>query len=319
MPAARSSAGERPDPFGVVTGDVRKSDQVTDPSAVEAPPTCYRHPDRATYISCQRCGRPICPECSTQAAVGVQCPECVRAGRGLARALRPRRSGFVTYTLMALIVVAYAGQWLSGGALTSAWVLNPTVVGAEPWRLITSAFLHSPGTIIHVLFNLYALWAFGPALESFLGKARFLALYFASALGGSLGVLSLYALAIATDGGSIAATGGFLQPSSALGASGAVFGLLGAYLPLRRAIGVNIRSLLIVLGINVVLGFVAPNIAWEAHFGGLLIGALVGWVYLRTRRPAQLPVQIGSVAGITVGLLVVFVLFVASAPFYYGL
>jgi membrane associated rhomboid family serine protease len=297
---------------------------VSDPSAVEAPPTCYRHPDRATYISCQRCGRPICPECSTQAAVGVQCPECVREGRaatggGLARALRPRRAGFVTYTLMALIVIAYAGQWLSGGALTSAWVLDPREVGAEPWRLVTSAFLHSPGTIIHVLFNLYALWAFGPALESFLGKARFLALYFASALGGSLGVLSLYALAIATNDASVEATGGFLAPGTALGASGAVFGLLGAYLPLRRAIGVNVRSLLIELGINVMLGFVAPNIAWEAHFGGLLVGMLVGWVYLRTRRPAQRPVQIGSVAGIAVGLLVVFVLFVASAPILYGL
>ncbi|MGB3909019.1 MAG: rhomboid family intramembrane serine protease [Pseudolysinimonas sp.] len=296
---------------------------MTDPSAVEVPPSCYRHPDRATYISCQRCGRPICPECSTQAAVGVQCPECLRQGRaatggGLARALRPRRSGFVTYTLMALVVVAYAGQWLSGGALTSAWVLNPTVVGAEPWRLVTSAFLHSPGTIIHLLFNLYALWAFGPALEAFLGKARFLALYFTAALGGSIGVLTLYALAIATNGASVEATGGFLAPGAALGASGAVFGLLGAYLPLRRAIGVNVGSLLIVLGINVVLGFVAPSIAWEAHLGGLLVGAAIGWVFLRTRRPAQRPTQIGSVAGIAVGLLVVFVLFVASAPLFYG-
>lgn len=220
---------------------------------------------------------------------------------------------------MALIAVAYAVQWLSGGALTNAWVLNPTVVGAEPWRLITSAFLHSPGTFIHILFNLYALYAFGPALEAFLGRARYLALYVAAALGGSLGVLSLYALAIATNGASTEVAGGLLAPGSALGASGAIFGLIGAYLPLRRAIGVNTMQLLIVLGINVVLGFIAPNIAWEAHFGGLLIGALVGWVYLRTRRPAQRPVQIGSVAGIIVGLLVVFVLFVASAPFYWGL
>jgi membrane associated rhomboid family serine protease len=298
---------------------------VTDPTAVDAPPTCYRHPDRATYISCQRCGRPICPECSTQAAVGVHCPECVREGRaaaagsGLARALRPRRSGFVTYTLMALIVVAYAGQWLSGGALTSAWVLNPTVVGAEPWRLLTSAFLHSPVAIIHILFNLYALYAFGPALESFLGRARYLALYFAAALGGSLGVLALYALWIATNGASAEATGGFLDPRPVLGASGAIFGLLGAYLPLRRAIGVNGMQLLIVLGINLALGFIAPNIAWEAHLGGLVVGAAIGWVYLRTRRPAQRRAQVLGIAGIAAALLVVFVLFVASAPPYYGL
>jgi membrane associated rhomboid family serine protease len=148
---------------------------------------------------------------------------------------------------------------------------------------------------------------------------RYITLYVAAALGGSLGVLSLYALAIATNGASTEVAGGLLAPGSALGASGAIFGLIGAYLPLRRAIGVNTMQLLIVLGINVVLGFIAPNIAWEAHFGGLLIGALVGWVYLRTRRPAQRPVQIGSVAGIIVALLVMFVLFVASAPFYWGL
>ncbi len=297
---------------------------MTDPSPVGAPPTCYRHPDRATYVSCQRCGRPICPECQTQAAVGVHCPECVREGRpagasGLARALRPGRSKTVTYALMGLIVVAYAAQWLSGGALTNAWVLNPTLVGAEPWRLFTSAFLHSPSAIIHILFNLYALWAFGPALESFLGRVRFLALYLTAALGGSLGVLALYALAIATDGASIAATGGFLSPGSALGASGAIFGLMGAYLPLRRAIGVNMMQLLIVLGINVLLGFVASGIAWEAHLGGLLVGAAIGWVYLRTRRPARRRAQVLGVASIAVGLLVVFVLFVASAPAFYGL
>lgn len=297
---------------------------MSDPSAVEAPPTCYRHPDRATYVSCQRCGRPICPECSTQAAVGVQCPECVREGRaagsrgGVARALRPSRSGFVTYALMALIVIGYIGQFTIAG-LTNAWLLNPRLVGAEPWRLITSAFLHSPGTIIHILFNLYALYAFGPALESFLGRARYIALYVAAALGGSLGVLSLYALAIATNGASIDVAGGFFAPSAALGASGAIFGLLGAYLPLRRAIGVNGMQLLIVLGINVVLGFVAPNIAWEGHLGGLIVGALVGWVYLRTRRPAQRRVQIGAIIGVFVALLAVFALFVASAPFAYGL
>jgi membrane associated rhomboid family serine protease len=237
----------------------------------------------------------------------------------VARTLNPRRTGFVTYTLMALIVAAYAGQWLSGGVLTSAWLLNPTVVGAEPWRLVTSAFLHSPVAIIHILFNLYALYAFGPALESFLGRARYIALYVAAALGGSLGVLSLYALAIATNEASAEVAGGFFAPSLALGASGAIFGLLGAYLPLRRAIGVSGMQLLIVLGINVVLGFVAPNIAWEGHLGGLIVGALVGWVYLRTRRPEQRRAQIGAVAGIIAAVLVVFVLFVASAPHSYGL
>jgi membrane associated rhomboid family serine protease len=297
---------------------------VTDPATDEAPPTCYRHPDRTTYVSCQRCGRPICPACQTQAAVGVHCPECVRENRPAASprsrvvsALRPGRS-VVTYVLMGLIVVAYGIQWLSGQALTAAWVLNPTVVGAEPWRLLTSAFLHSPSSIVHLLFNLYALYVFGPALESFLGRARFLGLYLISAIGGSLGVLAIYQLAIATDGAIIEATGGFLSPNSALGASGAIFGLIGAYLPLRRAIGINFTQLLIVLGINIVIGFVAGGIAWEAHLGGLAVGALIGYVFLRTRRREQRTTQALLVAGIAVALLVVFVLFVASAPRYYG-
>jgi membrane associated rhomboid family serine protease len=296
------------------------------PADTEAPPTCYRHPDRATYVSCQRCGRPICPECSTQAAVGVQCPECVRGGASPAQrragswtqTLRPRRS-IVTFVLMGLIVVAYAAQWLTQGALTNAWLLDPSRVGAEPWRLLTSAFLHSPTTFLHIVFNLYALYAFGPALEAFLGRARFLALYLISAVGGSLGVLAIYQIAIATDGASIDATGGFLSPSAALGASGAIFGLMGAYLPLRRAIGVNFTQLLIVLAINVGIGFFVGGIAWEAHLGGLAVGALVGYVYLRTRRREQQRAQLLAVGGVALGLLAVFAAFVLSAPAFYGL
>jgi membrane associated rhomboid family serine protease len=300
---------------------------VTDSSAADAAPTCYRHPDRATYISCQRCGRHICPECQTQAAVGVQCPECVREGRAaaaaspatrVARALRPGRA-VVTYVLMGLIVAGFAGQWITGQALTEAWLLDPSRVGAEPWRLVTSAFLHSPTSIIHILFNLYALYAFGPALESFLGRARFLALYLITAIAGSLGVLVIYELAILTDGAIIEATGGFLSPNAALGASGAIFGLMGAYLPLRRAIGVNFTQLLIVLGINVAIGFFAGGIAWEAHLGGLAAGALLGWIFVRTRKRDQRNVQVGAVAGVAVVLLVIFAAFVLSAPAFYGL
>lgn len=298
---------------------------MSDPTA--SPPTCYRHLDRATYVSCQRCGRPVCPECQNQAAVGVQCPDCVRGGQtpavrragGWAQALRPRRS-IVTFVLMGLIVLAYAGQWLTGGWLTNEWVLAVPIVGAEPWRLVTSMFLHSPATFIHILFNLYALYVLGPALESFLGRARFLALYLVAGFGGSVGVLALYELAVLTNGAVVSATNGFLQPSIfALGASGAIFGLMGAYIPLRKAIGVRIGQLAIVLGINVVIGFVATGIAWEAHLGGLAVGAAIGAIYLRTRRPAQRRTQVLGVAAVAAALVVVVVLFVASAPSAYGL
>lgn len=299
---------------------------MTDATPDAAPPTCYRHPDRPTFVSCQRCGRPICPACQNQAAVGVQCPECVREGRpasargaaGLARAFAPRRTGITTYVLMGLIVVVYAGQWLSGQALTDAWVLDPRLVGAEPWRLLTSAFLHSPATFVHILFNLYALYILGPGLESFLGRVRFLALYLIGAIGGSLGVLTLYELAILTNGQLAIATNGFLAPSLALGASGAVFALLGAYLPLRRAIGVNVTQLLIVLAINVVIGFIATGIAWEAHLGGLLAGAAIGAIYLRTRRPEQRTTQIVAVAAVAGAILLTVAIFVGTAPGFYG-
>lgn len=299
---------------------------VSDPTSAEPAPTCYRHPERATYIRCQRCGRAVCPECQHQAAVGVQCPECVRGAQtpaqrrasGWRAALSPRRA-VVTYVLMGVIAVVYAAQWLSGQALTQAWVLNPSLVGAEPWRLLTSTFLHSPASFVHVLFNLYALFAFGPLLESFLGKARFLALYLISGLGGSFAVVAIWELWILTGGAIETATNGFLSPALALGASGAVFGLLGAYLPLRKAIGANIRVLLIVLAVNVVLGFVVPNIAWEAHLGGLAVGAAIAAIYLRTRRPEQQRAQILGVAGIAAGILLLIAVFVATAPALYGL
>ena len=294
--------------------------------APDTAPTCYRHPDRATYVSCQRCGRPICPECQTQAAVGVHCPECVREGRpaatrgaaGVARSLRPGRAGIVSYVLIGLNVVAYLVQMVMAG-FTETFLLNPSLVGAEPWRLLTSAFLHSPSSFLHLLFNMYALYVLGPALEAFLGRVRFIALYLIGAIGGSLGVLVVYQLVIVTNGAIIEATGGFIRPALALGASGAVFALMGAYLPLRKAIGVDFTQLLIVLGINVVIGFVASNIAWEAHLGGLAVGAAIGYVYSRTRRPEDRQRQILLIAGIAGVLVAVVVAFVASAPVYYGL
>jgi membrane associated rhomboid family serine protease len=291
----------------------------------EAPPVCYRHPNRQTWVRCQRCGRYICPECQTQAAVGVQCPECVREGQAgmprrapaLVRALRPSGTPVVTFVLIGLCVLAFIAQFLTGQALTEAWYLDPRRIESEPWRLITSAFLHAPGLILHLLFNMYALFAFGPALEGFLGRARFLALYLIGALGGSVAVVATYQLVIATQGGVTEATGGFIQAISALGASGAIFALMGALFALRRAMGINMAQLGIVLVINLVLGFVVPNVAWQAHLGGLVVGFVLGLVFAKTRRPQDRTRQLTGVAAtaaVLVGLLVAFVL---SAPAQY--
>ncbi len=288
---------------------------------------CYRHPDRQSFIHCQRCGRTICPQCQTQAAVGVQCPECVREGRQQTAASRPGllarfigtgSTPVVTYVLIGLCVVIYAIQWLSGGALTSAWVLDPRLIASQPWRLITSAFLHSTSFIPHLLFNMYALFVFGPALERFLGRARYLALYLVGALGGSLGVVLLYQLAIVTDNASSRWLGGFLAWAPTLGASGAIFALMGALLVLRRAMGLQLTQILIVVVVNVAFGFIAPGIAWQAHLGGLGIGAAIAGIYLTTRRPELRTRQILSVTGITAAIAAVLLACVLSSPGFYA-
>lgn len=188
----------------------------------------------------------------------------------------------VTYTLIALCVVVYVLQILPNSPVTQALVYYPPFTAVEPWRMITSLFVHSQGSFFHILFNMYSLFIFGPILERALGRVRFIALYLLSGLGGSVGVL-------------------LLAPATpVLGASGAIFGLLGAFFIINRKLGGNNVQLLIVIGLNLVLGFVVPNVAWQAHLGGLVVGIAVAFVYLRTRLPAQNRMQVLLTAGIFV-------------------
>jgi membrane associated rhomboid family serine protease len=270
---------------------------------------CYRHPDRPSLIRCQRCGRTICPACQTQAAVGVQCPECVREGREAANANRaPRAARFaravrggaaagrpiVTFTLIGLNLVVFGLQWLTGQALTQAWIYAPALTASEPWRMVTSAFLHSPSFVLHIVFNMFALFSFGPALEQLLGRGRFAALYLISAFGGSVAVLLL---------------GEYGQ--GVLGASGAVFGLMGAFLIIQRRLGGDVLQIAVIVAINLALGFFVSGISWQAHVGGLIAGAAVAAVYVATRTRAQRGVQIAGVAGIAVLLVIISVARVA--------
>jgi membrane associated rhomboid family serine protease len=290
--------------------------------------TCYRHPDRQSFIHCQRCGRTICPQCQTPAAVGVQCPECVREGRasvaggggggGARRRRRPRAGPGGSYVLMGLCIVAFAAQWLVGDSFTQAFLLNPQAIRSEPWRLLTSAFLHSPGLVFHILFNLYALFIFGPMLESFLGRGRYIALYLIGALGGSVGEVLVYQLAVVTQGASMHWIGQLLTPASAYGASGAIFALLGAIVALRKALGVQSMQLAIVVVINLAFSFFVPGIAWEVHVGGLITGFAIGSVFLRTRRTHQRALQLALVGAIAVVLVAVCVACVASQPAAYA-
>ena len=256
---------------------------------------CYRHPDRQSYILCQRCGRTVCPECQTQAAVGVHCPECVREARASAPRQKPRilsalRSStgtpVVTYSLIGLTALVYVLQILPGSSVTQALLYFGPYTYTEPWRMITALFVHSEGSLLHILFNMFSLFIFGPLIESMVGRARFLALYLVSGFGGSVAVL-------------------LLAPTTpVVGASGAIFGLLGAYFVIQRRLGGNNVQLLLVIGLNLVIGFLpGTNIAWQAHVGGLIVGCAVAFVYLRTRQRDQRGLQIALIAAIVAALI----------------
>ncbi|TQJ58994.1 membrane associated rhomboid family serine protease [Arthrobacter sp. SLBN-83] len=239
-------------------------------------PVCPRHPDRPSYVRCQRCGRPACPDCQRAAAVGFQCVDCVNETQRTTPEVRTVYGGavaagkpLVTFGIIAACVVVYALQMLIPGD----WVYKqfaynnifaaPQYGAFEPWRMITSAFLHSPDSLLHILLNMYTLWIFGQALEPILGRVRFLALYLISAFGGSVGYLLLNPLLVPGQG-----------LVGLVGASGAIFGLFGAMLLVQRQRGGDTRQLWVLIAINGVIGFLIPHIAWQAHLGGLVTGGL---------------------------------------------
>ncbi|HWR85307.1 MAG TPA: rhomboid family intramembrane serine protease [Rhodoglobus sp.] len=272
------------------------------PQGERSADTCYRHPDRPSYVLCQRCGRTICPECQTQAAVGVQCPECVREGRASMprRSMGSRMSGVlgragdrpvVTLTLIAVTAVAFVLQQLVP-AVEFYGVYRPGLTLLLPWTPITSVFLH--GGIVHLALNMLALFVLGPALEQLLGRARFLALYLIAGLGGTV------AVALLNPGGAV------------LGASGAIFGLFGAYFVVSRSLGAANPQILVVIGLNLVAGFIIPGISWQAHVGGLLAGCAAAAILLATRRRQQRTQQVLLIAALAVALVVILVLRVLS-------
>lgn len=268
---------------------------------------CYRHPDRQSFVLCQRCLRTICPQCQTQAAVGVICPECLAAqrreqspaqrraqrrwGRGSGRAVAAVSSGqpVATYAIIAVTAAAYVLSLLI--PQLSSWLgfapgyLYSQLTGVfQPWRLLSTLLVHS--TFWHVGLNMLSLWMIGRILEPMLGRGRFLSLYLISGLGGSVCVA-------------------LLAPSSyVVGASGAIFGLFGALVVIARHLGANLTGILIVLGINLAIGFVPGlGISWQAHVGGVVAGALAGLIFARTRRADRRGLQIALLLVLVVVLL----------------
>lgn len=266
----------------------------------EAVPTCYRHPDRETWVRCQRCDRPICPDCMRDAAVGFQCPECVAEGN---RGMRQARSTFggavvgtpyVTWVILALNVLVFGAQYLSG-TVTGMLAMSPVGVALldQYYRLITAAFVH--GGVFHILFNSWALYVVGPYLERAFGHARFLGLYLVSALGGS--VLGLW-----------------LDPVNTVtvGASGAIFGLFGAVFVVGRRLNMDVRGIAVLIAINLAITFLVSGISWTGHVGGLITGAVLAAAMAYAPKANRTLWQVLALAGTTVLLAVLVIARVAS-------
>jgi membrane associated rhomboid family serine protease len=217
--------------------------------------TCYRHPDHETGVSCSNCGRPICPDCMTSTSVGMRCPECAREKTEVRRLRDLHAAPTVTYALIAINVLMYFGSQ-SGSAERDLVLFGPLVADGELWRLVTGGFLHA--NLFHLLLNMYALYWLGQIIEPALGNAKFAALYLAALLAGSFGALLLDPLAVT------------------VGASGAVYGLMGAAIVMARSRGIDLMQsgLLPVLGLNLAFTFFYPGISIGGHLGGLAGGVL---------------------------------------------
>lgn len=250
-------------------------------------PTCYRHRDRETYLRCHRCERSICTDCMIDAAVGYQCPECVRGGAKTVRqpltAVGGRmhvRQGVVTIVLIAVNLAMYGLQHVAGPGFSARLDLTAIsgpipsdphigVANGEWYRLVTAMFLHLSNA--HIAMNMLSLWWIGIPVESRLGRLRFLLTYLVCGIGAS---------AV-----SFAFMGRYSYYSE--GASGAIFGLLGVLAVLAYRERLNMQPIVAVILINLVFSFSVPDIDWHDHLGGLGAGLLLGFAFAFAPRPRQ--------------------------------
>jgi membrane associated rhomboid family serine protease len=287
---------------------------------------CYRHPGVHSFTLCQRCGRTICAQCQTVSSVGVLCPDCVREAqpsttqrlgrttRATSRRVAADGVPIVTYGLMIACVAVFVAQWLSasfgGNEVTEALWYAPIYSLPqlfEPWRMITAMFTHSTGFLLHILFNMFALWLFGRNLERMLGRLWFLVLYLFAGMGGSLVVMIWVYFDLAS-----------IQVAT-VGASGAIFGVLAATLVAYRAANVNITSLAVLIAINFGIGFLpGASISWQAHLGGMIVGAATMWLLLATRGPRKRQARVLGMVGLGVLLAALSALYFVVSPIPIG-
>lgn len=277
------------------------------------PLRCYRHPDRETYVSCTECGRGICPDCMTFGAVGIRCPDHAGVAGKPAPSRRPavRRGGaglalhgaWVTQVLIGINAGIYVLQLLMGAGINanSGWIYEHGVlvssaidssgqlVGVaegEWWRLVTAAFLHYGP--LHLGMNMLVLWLLGQGVETYFGHARYALLYLVAGLAGSAGALVWSPNALT------------------VGASGAIWGIMGAALVLeRRRIYVFGGQAMGLLVLNLVITFLIPGISRGGHIGGLIGGALAALAFTSLRRsPALATLSVAAIGVVAVAVAV---------------
>jgi membrane associated rhomboid family serine protease len=289
---------------------------MTDHPAPAGVPTCYRHPGRESHIRCQRCERPICPDCMRDAAVGFQCPQCVAEGRKTTRSgrtayggLRPTNASITSGVLIGVNVAVWVAILVTGGggsrlldflglrpngfcdlqngfvqlpgsqaSCTGQWM--PGVADGAWWQILTGGFTHV--TVTHIAFNMLALWMIGPQLELALGRVRFLGLYLVSLLVGA---------AVVMWAGN--------QYQLTIGASGAIYGLFGALIIVAHKVGGDMRALWALIAVNVVITFAVPNISWQGHLGGFVGGALAAAILVYAPRQRRTTYQVLGLVALT--------------------
>ncbi len=259
--------------------------------------TCYRHSGRETGVHCSNCGRPICPDCMTSTPVGMRCPECARQKTKARTMSSTSTEPTLTYVLIGINVLVFLGGLLGGGGstVTSAGdalirdggLSRFHIEQGEYWRLVTAGFLHAG--FAHLLFNMFSLYILGTLLEPAIGRLRFGLIYFTSLLAGSFGAL-------------------LIEPDSlTVGASGAIFGLMGAAAVVMRGRGLNLMEsgLGIWIVLNLVITFALPGISIGAHVGGLIGGTIAALVLFDVRDRMRLPEFAGTALCVALAIVAV--------------
>lgn len=301
----------------------------SEPTTETGAPACYLHPKREALLRCTRCERPICGDDAIEAPVGYQCPQCAEGGQPVRRMVDVVQHAPLTRALVMVIGGLFVLGFASPVDLVATFGLRPILISAdgvalfdaiagfytasplalaigEPWLIVTSGFLHA--NLMHVGFNGLLLWQLGHLLEPLLGRTRFALLYAAGLVGGALGVVALSSFAVVArldPQGLLAGVLGGNPYQVTIGASGAVFALMGAAMVVLRERGMNPWRTSIggLVALNLLITFL-PGISVGGHLGGLAAGFVAARLLLVPREDLR--------RGITRGAVLVAVLVVVT-------